>query len=229
MTYIRFRNVGNSTCLVTGYPDVTATEPGRPDVVGSRGSFFPSGHPANMPPGTGTTLLGLESDTYCAARPGGGGGGDDYRYFIVTLPGGGTLSLTLPGNGLDLTCGLHLTQFFDPSYPQPQPVYPLAALTATLVLAQAAHAGQTLDYEVDLRNPTTKSIGLEPCPAYVEAASSPTPVKKSYALNCAPVAAIAAGQTVRFAMQLPLPRTHLPGHCRSGGAWLLQTSPQPKP
>lgn len=205
MTYVRFGNVGHSTCLLAGYPDVTATEPGRRDVVGTRGSFFDSGHSANMPAGTGITLLGLESDTYCAARPGGGGGGADYRHFTITLPGGGTVSLTLQGNGLDLTCGLHLTRFFDPNYPQPHVVYPLDVLTATLVLPETARAGQQLTYEVDLRNPTVHAVGLEPCPAYVESASTPTPVKKVYSLNCAPVATLAAGHTARFAMQIPIP------------------------
>lgn len=204
MTYVRFRNVGHSTCLLAGYPHVTASEPARPDIAGTRGSFFSSGHSADMTPGAGSTQLGLESDTYCAARPGGGGGGAVYRHFTVNMPGGGIVSLTLPGNGLDLTCGLHLTQFFDANYPQPQPVYPLAALVAKLVLPQTARAGQTLDYEVDLRNPTTHSIGLEPCPEYVEAANSPTPVKNAYALNCTPVATLAAGQTGRFAMRLPI-------------------------
>lgn len=205
VTYIRFRNVGYSPCLLIGYPGVTAIERGRPDVVGTRGSFFTSGRPADMPPRTGITLLGLESDSYCAARSGGGGGGDDYSHFTVTLPGGDTVRLAVPGRGLDLTCGLHLTQFFDPDYPQAQVIYPLAPLRATLVLPQTALAGRPLDYEVDLHNPTTSAVSLQPCPAYVEAAHSPTPVKKTYALNCAPVKTIAAGQTVRFAMRLPIP------------------------
>lgn len=224
MTYIRFRNVGNSSCLLSGYPDVTATDPGRPDVAGTHGSFFDYGHAADMPARTGTTLLGLESDTYCGARPGGGGGGETYRHFTVTLRGGGAVSLTVPGQGLDLTCGLHVTKFFDPNYPEPQPILPFAPLRATLVLPRAATAGQTLVYEVDLHNPTNSAVGLKPCPAYVEALIGPTPVKQSYALNCTPVATIAAGQTVRFAMKLPIPADTPAGQLRIEWALILSVA-----
>lgn len=204
VTWLRFRNRGNTTCLLAGYPTVIATEPGRNAVVGSRTTFFTGGHSANMPPG-GSTSLGLESDSECSAHPGGVSGDDDYHHFSITLPGGGTVSITVPGNRLDLSCGLFTTVFEDPDYPQPTLVYPLEALTATIVLPQTAHAGQVLDYEIDLHNPTTRPLRPDPCPGYLEAANSPTWVKTRYALNCASVAAIAAGATVRYAMQLQIP------------------------
>jgi hypothetical protein len=112
--YVRFGNISNSTCALKGYPQVTATEPGRPDVVGTDGSFFTTDGSANMAPG-GYTLHGLETDTYCAARPGGGGGAPPYHHVDIALPGGGTVSLDDP-DGFDLTCRLHLTEF---SVPEP--------------------------------------------------------------------------------------------------------------
>jgi uncharacterized protein DUF4232 len=205
VSYVRFRNASRSTCLLAGYPKVTASEPGKPDVLGSDGSFFQFGRPANLAPGSNSTVLGLETDTYCAARPGGGGGGDWYHQFDIALPGGGTVRQDLPGAGLDLTCGLHLTRFEDPATPQPEPIEPLAGLTAALVLPRSAHAGDTLDYQVDLRNSTKHAVDLRPCPAYLEAVLGAVPVKQSYALNCTPIGTMAAGQTVRFAMRLVLP------------------------
>ena len=214
VSYVYFRNVSHTTCLLAGYPTVTASEPGKPDVLASDGSFFQFGRPANLAPGSGNSMLGLETDTYCAARPGGGGGGDWYHHLDIALPGGGSIWLNLPGSRLDLTCGLHLTRFEDPDSPQPVPVYPLAGLTATLVLPVSAQAGSTLDYEVDLRNSTMKAVDLRPCPGYVEATDGALPVKQSYALNCTPVGTIAAGQTVRFAMRLMLPSSTSPGPLR---------------
>lgn len=205
VTYVRFRNVSRSPCLLAGYPAVTATEPHRTEVAGTDGSFFDIGRPANLSLGGSNTLLGLESDAYCAARPGGGGGGADYRSFVITMPGGGAVSITVPDPGLDLTCGLHLTHFFDPDYPQPVPVYPLDVLTVRLVLPATGRAGHTLRYEVDLHNPSGQPVDLEPCPGYVEALGSAASVKKAYALNCTPVASLAPGDTARFAMELPVP------------------------
>jgi len=206
LSAVRFRNVSRATCLLAGYPRVVATAPGRPAVVATNGSVFDGGQPANLAPGD-TALLGLETDTYCAARPGGGGGGDPYRRFSITLPGGGATSVVAPdATALDLTCGLHLTHFFDPQYRQPEPIFPLSALKATLQLPATAEAGSGLNYVVALHNPATHALDLNPCPGYVEAATTPTPTKLSYQLNCGPVGTIAAGETVRFAMLLLLPK-----------------------
>lgn len=84
--YARFGNVSGSTCLLAGYPHVVASQAGRPSVTATNGSSFPAGQAANMPPG-GVTLLGLETDTYCAARPGGGGAGQTYDHVnTLELP-----------------------------------------------------------------------------------------------------------------------------------------------
>jgi hypothetical protein len=205
VTYLRFRNVSDSTCLLAGYPRVVATETGRPDVTATSGSFFDFGHAANMAPGD-TSLLGLETDTYCAARPGGAAGGPPYHRVSVFLPDGGAVFLAGRGaDAFDVTCGLHVTRFFDPSYPQAEPAYPVAGLKAALELPATAHPGATLAYIVELSNPTANRVRLDPCPGYVEAVSTATPVKERHALNCAPVGTIEAYQTIRFAMRLAIP------------------------
>jgi hypothetical protein len=202
--YVSFRNTSQSTCVLKGYPRVTATEPGLPDVTGTNGSFFPSGDTANMPPGH-HTLLGLETDSYCAARPGGGGGGQPYHHIDILLPGGGTVSLDRASNGFDVTCGLHLSTFFVQQPEQPEPHDPLSDLQASLEAPPTVSAGTTLTYLADLSNPTDQPIRLSPCPGYVESATAPTPVKESYALNCAPVGAIAAQHTIRFEIRMHIP------------------------
>ena len=212
--YVRFRNISRSTCLLAGYPQVIATAPGKPDVAASNGSFFQFGHAANLAPGNGVSLLGLETDSECAAHPGGAGEPNPYNTVAIALPGGGSVTLTTGGNRLaaplELSCGLHVTTFEDPNYPQPQVIVPLSGLIPTLVLPHSARAGDTLVYEVDLRNSTPHPIELEPCPGYFEDAGDKL-IFLTYALNCTPVGSIPAGRTVRFAMQLPLPADIPPG------------------
>ncbi len=156
-----------------------------------------------MAPGA-YTLLGLETDTYCTARPGGGGGEPLYHHVAIVLPGGGTVALERP-DGFDITCGLHLTQFSVPRPEQTEPRSPQAALTASLETPGTGEAGAVFVYVVDLTNPTDRPISLSPCPAYLQSAAAPASVKDLEALNCAPVGAIAAHGTVRFEMHLRLP------------------------
>lgn len=210
--YIRFRNVGRSTCLLAGYPHVVASQSGRPAVTATDGSYFPDGHAANLHPG-GAAMLGVETDSDCAARPGDAGGGEIYKHLAITLPSGGTVSLTMPrSDELDVTCGLHLTHFFDPRYPQPEPVDPLWDLRAALEPPSASKDGSAIQFIVDLRNPTGHRVLLRPCPGYVEAATMATQdsppetlSKLTYALNCASVRAFNAQQAVRFSMRLSVP------------------------
>jgi hypothetical protein len=209
-TLVVFRNIGTSTCVLKGYPQVVATEPGLPDVAATDGSFFSGGSTANMQRGQ-QTLLGLETDTYCAARPGGGGGGRSYHHLDITLPGGGTVSLDRAA-GFDLTCGLHLTKFFVQQPVQAAPHDPLSDLQVSLETPATVSAGDTLIYVADLSNPTDQPISLDRCPGYVETARPmSTPVKEVYALNCDSVAVIAARQTVRFEMRMRIPSDTSPG------------------
>jgi hypothetical protein len=200
--YVNFRNTSQSTCVLKGYPHVTATEPGLPDVAATDGSYFPNGLAANMPPGQ-DTLLGLETDTYCAARPG-GGGGPLYHHIAIVLPGGGTASPAGQSEKFDVTCGLHLTSFFV-RQPDAQPPDPLSALKVSLETPSTARAGAALIYVTDLTNPTSHAISLDPCPGYIESASLPAPVKQPYALNGAPVGAIGPTRTIRFEMRMRIP------------------------
>lgn len=208
--YVRFRNTSTSTCVLDGYPHVTASEPGHPSVAGTDGSFFPTDGTANMRPGQ-DTYLGVETDTFCAARPDGGPPGPLYHQLDITLPGGGTVTVNDTARSVDVSCGLHLTRFFH-QQSEPRPAHdPLSDLTVSLEVPPAVAAGSALIYIADLTNPTDTAVSLARCPGYVEAASGPAHVKELYGLNCANIAAIAGHGTVRFEMRL-----HIPAHAVGG-------------
>ncbi len=201
VNYVVFRNTSSSTCVLKGFPArVTASEPGKPDVVATNGSYFPQSTTANMAPG-GTTLLGLQTDSLCPANPAGAKPAQLYHHVDITLTGGGTVTPAGPTDGLNLTCGLHLTRFYVEEQAPVAPHDPLSDLAASLELPQTAKAGEPLVYVVDLTNPTNEPVSFDRwCPSYLEA-----PTKESYTLNCATVSSIAAGQTVRYEMRLQVP------------------------
>lgn len=197
-----FRNTSTSPCLLQGYPGVTATDAGRPDVVATQGGFFPDTQTADMPPG-GETRLVVETESLCAARPGGGGGLAPYPHLDITLPSGSGVGFTST-DGFDITCGLRVGQFFVEQQPAPEPHDPLSDLTATLELPDSVQPGTTLVYVVGLTNPTGQAITLDRCPSYVEVA---TGAKEAYQLSCGVASPIAAGATERFEMRLGVPVT----------------------
>jgi hypothetical protein len=186
---LRFENTSGTTCVLKGYPtEVVASEPGLRDVTAKAGSYFPNQPTANIAPGE-SAFLGLETDSECASRPGGGPAGPPYHHVHVSLPGGGTVRVTRHSPAFDLTCGLQMTKFYVPQPAAPEPHDPLGDLQASLRLSHTARVGTTLEYGVALTNPTSTAISLDRCPGYDEA----------------PVEAIAPGDTVLFAMQVPAP------------------------
>jgi len=66
---------------------------------------------------------------------------------------------------------------------------------------------------VRLENVGKEPIAFPDCPTYGEwaANSSAAFAKDFYVLNCRPVGAIAPGQSVRFAMEIPVPSGTAPG------------------
>lgn len=203
---LTFRNTSTSTCVLSGYPHVVASEPGRPSVSATAGSFFDFGSTANMAPGQ-VTGLGVETDTECAARPGGANPGPPYHRLTVTLPGGGTVSVNEP-DGFDVACGLKVTHFFVDLPSDPAPAHdPLSDLTVGLQLPASVRAGGTLVYVAELTNPTEQPVSLDRWPSYVETTTGPVPAEAAYQLNCGPVGVIPARGTVRFAMRLTIPAT----------------------
>jgi hypothetical protein len=65
-----------------------------------------------MQPGA-VTALGIETDTYCPARDAGGPGGPFYRHVRIVLRNGVIDATTPDARGLDVGCGVRITQFTD--------------------------------------------------------------------------------------------------------------------
>lgn len=90
------------------------------------------------------------------------------------------------------------------------PDSPLRSLTARIVdYPPSVRAGQTMEFAVELRNPTSMLIELQPCPSYAMSFGESSEATRflMLRLNCADVRAIAAGKSVRFAMEIDLPLT----------------------
>lgn len=199
---VRFRNVGATTCLLAGTPQATATSPGRPDVRSTGSAFIVAPGPsANMPPG-GETLMFLELDNLCAARPDGAGGLAPYQHVDIAIPGGGSVGLDSGTSGFDVTCGLQVSSFYVEPAAAQEPHDPLSDLQASLEMPSSAAAGGTLVYVVALTNPTDQPIDLDRCPSYVAFGDG---LKDAHQLNCAAAAPIAPGGTERFEMRVQVP------------------------
>jgi hypothetical protein len=68
-----------------------------------------------------------------------------------------------------------------------------------------------LRYVAALTNPSASAIDLRPCPTYRESlVSTAGKLDRDYVLDCATVAAIGPGETVRFAMMFDIPRYQSP-------------------
>jgi hypothetical protein len=210
--YVELRNTGRAACLLEGYPiAVVASASGLPDVVGTDGTFFEGAATSNIAPG-GSASLVVQADELCEVRPGGGPVGPPYHRLRIDLPhGGGSVPVRL-SDGLDLTCGLHVSKFYVEQPSPPVTIDPLRVLKVSLDLPRTADRGTTLAYRVRLANPTGREVALDPCPGYLEALSGTASslgtqyVKATYALNCAPVRTIAPRSSVWFTMQLDLPK-----------------------
>lgn len=199
-----FRDAGPRPCILRGHPRAVATEPGKQPVVAANGGFFAGGLvPETMTPGGVTTDLNLETERDCAARGAGPGNWPTSIYHTVTvsIPGGGDVVLR---GSFDVECGLYVSEF---GVPPADPVYPtplLAGATITLELPSSVKAAEHLRYVVGIGNPTSADMVLDPCPSYSQQGPG-DPGKTPLLLNCGAVKDVAAGQSVRFAMQILVP------------------------
>ena len=200
--YFTFRNVSGTTCLLSGYPHVVASEPGMPNVTATHNirfitMFAKDERSGNMRPG-GVTWLDLVTSDNCSASA----TGRDLTYHTVTItiPGGGQ---AVVGGTFGVQCGLFTGRF---AVRQPAQRYthsPVSGARVTLDLPSGAVAGTTLDYVAALTNPTGTGVVLGPCPGYQQGVGKPG--KTVLALNCRAQPTIPAHQTVRFAMRLHVP------------------------
>lgn len=201
-----FTNNGPRTCLLRGYPTISALGPD-----GSRrklrphreGLTFFSLVPTNLPSG-GHSLIGLATSDVC---DNGTRSPTIYRELSVRIANGETVHA---GAGARITevCGLYLSSFGLPARYTPLAPAPGTPATATVRVQMPAsvRAGTVLHYTITLSNPTKTPITLQPCPGYSEGIyASGLVIRRSFALNCDAVRAIGAHEHARYAMELAVP------------------------
>jgi hypothetical protein len=149
--------------------------------------------------GQGDLEVGIAS-VLCLPRPS--------TTLAIDLPnGGGRLTTSWPRNaysGLDCGGGIYVYPFGDglPHSPAPEPP---PDFDVAFVMPASVHIGQTLKYQVRLTNISGRDIAFTSCPGYSEGIKGPTAyLRARYLLNCNPVGLFKAGETVTFAMELPI-------------------------
>jgi hypothetical protein len=151
--------------------------------------------------------------------------------LAITLPEGGVVHTSVLAMGAETprcdtpSAGSSVTVGALGVTPGPAPTDPPAVPAETLVVAlevpDHATAGQTLRYVAILTNPTSNPIALSPCPAYQERINGTgAGVVADYILDCASAPTIAAGASVRFAMELIIPAS-LPASDVAAIVWSL--------
>lgn len=220
-----FTNAGDLPCILRGYPAVSGqSTTGRRSSVSVRhgGTYFGRLLPAAMAPG-GHVYLDYGTANGCG--PKGTNLGVTYRHLVFRLPNGGLVRAPTTVS-LNVDCGIDMTEFGLPErYAQPRAAPPGSpgTLQARLVVAREARAGSALRYTVILRNPTSKTVSLKPCPGYIEGVYevSGANLHRSFVLNCDAVQRVPPGAHVRYEMRIMLPSARRGGVAKLG--WNLNT------
>lgn len=209
MTSVTLTNVSDSTCLLSGDPDVVAVLDGRPDVRAAPGTYYQGPGPADMARGE-SSVLTLETTTQCESYA------RDERPLMRLTLSGRTLDIDDP-DGTDVGCGLAVAPFDGPVPPTPGVPDPMANLEVSIDAPGTLSPGRDLVYEVTLTNPTHHEIALDRCPAYVESLEGPRTFTASYVLACPD--AIGPLASVRFQMRFAVPE--------DASRWLALSSQRP--
>jgi len=149
--------------------------------------------------GQAQLTVGIPS-AQCQARP-------SVR-MLFTLPNGGgqlTTGWARPASAwVYCVQGLSVSPFASAIPPTPTPEPP-PDFTVTFVMPPSVAIGQTLKYQVRLKNVSGHDVAFTSCPGYTEGIKGPTAfVRARYLLNCNPVGLFRSGETVTFAMELPI-------------------------
>ncbi len=209
-----FTNRSSTQCQLQGAPLLERLDSaGRPltmsqtSLAGSDGSpvalvpgITDGGGEAPAVAGQAQLFVGFAS-VLCMARPS--------AALAFGLPnGGGHLTTAWPRgaySGLDCGGGINVAPFADalPHSPAPEPP---PDFTVKVIMPHSVAIGQTLKYQVRLTNVAGHDIAFTSCPAYSEGIKGPTAfLRARYVLNCQPVGFLRSGETVTFAMELPIP------------------------
>jgi hypothetical protein len=228
---LTFTNISRTSCVLTGFPTVSALAPSgrrlrlRTVTPSPRGTFFGLLVPALISPGHHVYLDLATEDVTCRL-----GHPFVYRDLTFRLPNGRRL---MTHTRLTRLCGgWQISRFGLPARTTatvPPSPGSLDALRVAIAVPPSARAGATLRYFVTITNPTDVAVRLEPCPGYTEWFYLPAkPIDHhrgaAFFLNCDALDRIAPGEHVRYEMRLRLPA--MPSGVAKFG-WHLNTPNEP--
>jgi hypothetical protein len=180
-------------------PAPVVVEPGLP---------LPPEHEALL---VGQAGFSLYWSNWCGADPG------PSATLVVGLPGSGTrpLAMGVEAPRCDSAADrsvMTVAPIEAAEAPEPSPP-PWAELVGHVEVPSVVVAGETLHYQVTLRNNGDQPVPLDPCPAYVERlwSGSTLVAEPRYLLNCAATSSILAGTSTTFEMLLDIPADAPPG------------------
>ena len=221
----RLTNIGKATCRLQGYPELFAiTQTGNQVLVPvHHGTYFIDAVPGNLSPkASGYFVIG--SSNFCLDGVG-GLHRVHYRKLVVYLPDGARVVIganILPCGPLEVS-QVGVQPLVPGELPPPEPGT-ASFLQVSVHLPARIVGGRILDYIVELANPGSRPVELQPCPDYRETLRvlmSKTAFQRSYKLNCRAVGLIGAYKSVRFEMEIPVPKVSMPAEAKF--VWLLDT------
>jgi hypothetical protein len=173
-------------------------------------------------PRAGIAYVGIEWQTHdgagfaCVPTP------RDAAAVAVSFPGGGSSPRVAVSDAMSRWSSIapcygrvSVSPFQSWPAPEASPTpNPLDALTMRIDAPSSVTPGSVLRYTVTLQNTGSQPVVFPAdCPVYLEWATDSTRAfaKELHILNCRPVGTIAPAQSVRFAMQIPVPAGTQPG------------------
>jgi hypothetical protein len=202
---LRFTNVGEQPCSLSGRPRVTATLHGAPLADDDMGRTYGGDpHPARDLQRGESAVLVVETNHLCdeAHIP---GAIHPLSNEVVFHTDGGDLRVPLE---IGVTCGFAVSTFGSPLSPG---VYwaETHRLDARLEsLPHKAHPGEQVRFVAVVGNPTPGPVRLEPCPGYTVEFERPGGMEIAdveFALNCDSVQMIEVGQSLRYEVRVTIP------------------------
>lgn len=225
----RLTNIGKTTCRLQGYPVLWGlAQTGKLALLTvHHGTFFIDAVPGNLAPKTSGYFV-IGSSSFCLGEPPGSVGGlypVHYRRLIVRLPDGASVTT----GAKTVYCGpVQVSQVgvqppLPGQLPPPEPGT-TGFLQVSVHLPAHIVGGRVLDFIVELSNPGSRPIALQPCPGYRETLAvlmSKTAFQRSYELNCRAVGQIGPHKAFGFKMEIPVPKLGAPTEAKF--VWLLDT------
>jgi len=222
----RLTNVGKTTCRLQGYPVVWGTNAtGKLVLVHAHdglGVLNPVA--ADLAPGASGYFMIQEND-FCLSEQPSSPYRVHYRELVAYLPNGAGTAKTpniAPCGPIEVT-PVGVQPLLPGELPAAEPGT-AAFLQVSVHLPARIVSGRVLDYIVELANPGSRPIALQPCPGYRESLGvlmSKTAFQRSYELNCRAVGQIGPHKTVSFEMEIPVPKVSKPADAKF--VWLLDT------